>query len=329
METTTAKPYVIREVPGKGKGLIATTKIRKGTRILSEAPLFKLASTQMPQNLLEALILAELHNLTKDQKRAYVALHNSYGQETGVKPIVGIAKTNVLIFNPHKPEGGLFLDMSRVNHACRPNAHYSWNERTGRLTVHALRDVEDRQEITVSYITQGKPRQARQEFLRDCFFFDCACELCSLPPVERDMSDLRLLEVAVIEDQLGRGSGSFHYGRALALLWEMFRVLEVEGVWDQSIPKAYFVAFQIACMYGDETRARVFAERALEARVSMEGEDSPEVVRLRGYVEHPSLLASWQLRAKCPDGLVPPPLMEGEVDDWLWGDMTPEAAVGG
>lgn len=32
--------HTVQNVPGKGKGLIATRKLRKGTRILSEEPLF-------------------------------------------------------------------------------------------------------------------------------------------------------------------------------------------------------------------------------------------------------------------------------------------------
>lgn len=35
--------YAIQAVPGKGISLIATTKILKGTRILSELPLFRVS----------------------------------------------------------------------------------------------------------------------------------------------------------------------------------------------------------------------------------------------------------------------------------------------
>ncbi|CAP62077.1 uncharacterized protein PODANS_5_450 [Podospora anserina S mat+] len=328
MEKAATKPYVMREVPGKGKGLIATSKIPKGTRILSEAPLFQVSSVEIRPDVLEALIVSELHHLTKDQKRAYVSLRNSYSKESGVRPIFGIAKTNVLLFGTHEPEGGLFLEMSCMNHSCRPNTHYNWNNKTERLTIHALRDIQDGEELTVSYMTQTGPRVHRQKFLEDCFFFHCECELCGLSPGASEESDMRLLEIAAIEHELEDGNGTFYYAKALALLREIFAVFREEGIWDQSIPKVHVVAFQIACMYADERRAKIFAQRALDVRVVIEGEDSLEVAKLRGYVENPSQHASWQLRGRSPPDEVA--RMEGsEVDDWLWGKMTLEAALNG
>jgi hypothetical protein len=39
---------------------------------------------------------------------------------------------------------------------------------------------------------------------------------------------------------------------------------------------------------GDEARAKVFAERVYAARTVIEGEDSPETMRLKRLAEHPA-----------------------------------------
>lgn len=47
---------------------------------------------------------------------------------------------------------GLFLDASRINHSFRN----TWNENNERITIHALRDIEEGQEITISYLGQTR-----------------------------------------------------------------------------------------------------------------------------------------------------------------------------
>ena len=39
------KPYATRAIARKGKGLVATTRIAKGTRLLSEVPIFIIRGT--------------------------------------------------------------------------------------------------------------------------------------------------------------------------------------------------------------------------------------------------------------------------------------------
>lgn len=42
--------------------------------------------------------------------------------------------------------------MSRINHACRPNAAYHFNPESAKMEVHAVRSIAAGEEITVSYI---------------------------------------------------------------------------------------------------------------------------------------------------------------------------------
>jgi len=56
---------------------------------------------------------------------------------------------NVLPLGSGAPEGGLFLQASRINHPCRHNAQNTWSANIKRLTIHALRDIEG-QEIAIA-----------------------------------------------------------------------------------------------------------------------------------------------------------------------------------
>lgn len=117
------------------------------------------------------------------------------------------------------------------------------------------------------------------------------------------------------------GFGSFGDTQSgLSLVRARLRVLAEEGIWDASIPRAYYDAFQLAIANGDEERAKVFAERAHAARIIVEGEDSPSTARMKQFAERPTLHSAYN---SCSGGLMlrarPPQDVDGGVfDDWLW-----------
>lgn len=111
--------YAIKPILGKGQSFIATSKILKGTRIMSEAPVFKVPRFATYTQSVESIVIKELKSLSRDQQRAFFALPNAYGSSHS--PFLGIARTNVLPLGSGASEGGL-LDASRINHLCRHNA---------------------------------------------------------------------------------------------------------------------------------------------------------------------------------------------------------------
>ena len=115
----------------------------------------------------------------------------------------GIARTNVLPLGCDAREGGLFLEASRINHSCRQHAQNTWNANIGRLTIHALRDIEEGQEITITYLGDEAEYAERQQSLHDKFFFNCKCDLCSLPPAQREESDRTLGMIKFIDTAIG------------------------------------------------------------------------------------------------------------------------------
>ena len=49
-----------------------------------------------------------------------------------------------------RKEGAVFVDISRFNHSCVPNAHVAWNTRLGMQTIHAVTEIPAEEEIVVS-----------------------------------------------------------------------------------------------------------------------------------------------------------------------------------
>ncbi len=92
---------------------------------------------------------------------------------------------------------------------------------------------------------------------------------------------------------------------ALHLLHTMFSLFDEDGIWDASISRAYNDAYKIATENEDESRARVFAERAYDALRLIEGDDSPRTVKMKRAAE--------EVSAQTPQGM-----NEAEFENWLW-----------
>ncbi|CAK9068421.1 unnamed protein product [Durusdinium trenchii] len=91
--------------------------------------------------------------------------------------------------NAHEADGGdgaaLFLKGSMAEHSCRPTAFKQIRAGSGsvpqgetRLVVHALRDLDVGEAISISYIPEYYPTWLRQSMLQHGFNFQCGCERC-------------------------------------------------------------------------------------------------------------------------------------------------------
>lgn len=92
----------------------------------------------------------------------------------------GILKSNSYMMRKKETGecfGGQLIEVhSRINHSCDPNCVSSFDGTSVFLI--SLRTIEEGEEITVSYTDTSKPRNERQEYLKQNLFFDCKCSLC-------------------------------------------------------------------------------------------------------------------------------------------------------
>ena len=76
---------------------------------------------------------------------------------------------------------GIFEHYSRINHACNPNVHNSYNPTLQKLTVHAVRQINKGEEILTSYIAGTcRTREQRHQHLSN-WGFECRCKCCVGP----------------------------------------------------------------------------------------------------------------------------------------------------
>lgn len=277
-----SKPYAIKPIPGKGKGIVALTKIPRGTRLLDEEPLFKHAHEQIAGH--DEVVAKALRNVTRDQQRAFFSLHNAYGKEH-CGPLLGIVRTNALQLAQlgyDAKESGLFLECALFNHDCRPNAYASWNTRIGRQTIHATRDIEAGEEITISYLGEFFLQSVeRQERLGALFLFTCCCKHCSLPLPQRTASDFVLAELDHIDqliESVQHELEKVKLENGLHLVHRMVFLSKVEGMVENGLTYSY--ANDFAAAHGDVERARYFAREEWLAMQACYGEDAELVVKL-------------------------------------------------
>lgn len=172
--------YALRDVPGKGKGLVATRMIPMGTRILSEEPVIRVPEAASDTQALRASICKQVDALTLDQRQAFLSMHNIFDDDAASR-YIGITRTNALPFGDRVGEGGIFPNACRINHACDNNSQKSWNGNINRHTVHAKRDIVNGEDITIFYLGVLNNRKTRQEALRRIYLLVWSLLLATRP----------------------------------------------------------------------------------------------------------------------------------------------------
>jgi hypothetical protein len=84
-------PFEVKQIPGKGKGLVARFNISKGTRIICEKPLLTVGP--MPPDQLERFLATKLKAMSRESQRQFLSLHNNF---LAKNPFSGTFKTNAL-----------------------------------------------------------------------------------------------------------------------------------------------------------------------------------------------------------------------------------------
>ena len=320
---TSDQLYTIKEIPGKGNGLLAATNISKGTRIISESPLLKVPRGGVSKEQLRNSLSKQVAALKPDQREAFLALQNSFENEDG--PELGRVRTNALPLGSDAVTGAIFLTSSRINHSCNQNAQNTWNENLQKLTIHAIRDISEGDEITIFYLTARRNRNDRLHELQTNFRFTCSCSLCSLPPDQQKTSDERWDKIQSLDQSIGDGSRVMSVPlQALHDVHKLLNILQQEAITDASVPRAYYDAFQIAVTHGDIARASIFAERAGSSRAVLEGNDSPTVQKMQKLSRNPSQHMAYGFSSKwrTTRGEIPKDLDEAEFERWLWKEPT-------
>lgn len=96
-------------------------------------------------------------------------------------------KTNA--FHATTPDGlamGLLLHplVAMANHSCDPNAELRCEGR--EISLVALADIEEGEQIVISYVDENLRLEERSRMLEEGYFFRCVCKWCVLQGRTRD-----------------------------------------------------------------------------------------------------------------------------------------------
>ncbi|KAK4106039.1 SET domain-containing protein [Parathielavia hyrcaniae] len=327
-DPNTTPKYEMREIPGKGMGLVATAPILRGDLILANTASLMIdyrAFHELSKPRYTALQAAAVSHLPPSHQSLILSLsaHNTTPTDTTSNPsapepssiIAAIAATNSFDIDPHPSDPAdehnsffvLFPDVARLNHDCRPNAEYRFDY--GALAQHvvAARDIYPGEEITLSYIDGLQVRSERVGRLRKNWGFECSCALCGLGGTARgveadERAELILRVRGELRDWKGRGRGKGKGSRACPEMAELLVSLyETERLWGE-VHEAYSLAALEYNAVGEPWLAVKYARLAVEYGIPMLGEEDEDLGELRRLAEDPWSHWSWERMVRGENG---------------------------
>lgn len=171
-------PYKICPVEGKGLGMTATKDIKKGELIVVERPVLLMRTSGAVTGRKEDFTRSSLLYLSSPSLQGILDLHNAH-PPSSCNSIMGILNTNFL--GASMPFGSdycaLYLTISRANHSCVFNAEHGFRPGGMRGELSAVRDINEGEEVTITYCKPKSDLRRRREELED-YGFECTCERC-------------------------------------------------------------------------------------------------------------------------------------------------------
>ncbi|KAK4222082.1 hypothetical protein QBC38DRAFT_427935 [Podospora fimiseda] len=278
-------PWKVSPLPGRGFGLLATQKIPKHSRIMLDFPVLVVRidfingdgySAKQKKKMLEEAV----DRLGDEIKGKVLSLSRSREANEKDGVILNILKTNGFGIDVDGVEHlGLYLEGSRVNHNCRPNAFWRYIRSELATEVISLRTIQPGEEIAHSYVPLGYVHKERKAVLRQ-WGFQCRCALCSAPPAERQLADSRRERILDIHQILSKASDLPSTRRVDELVKEAITLIELEELEPQFVE--YYAQFAKAyLMINELKKAREYVKTADEMWLFYGGEEHENLEGMR------------------------------------------------
>lgn len=249
-------PFEIKELPGKGLGILATRNLKAGDLVLKETPILIADDADGPEGVLKAY-----HRLSPQERQRYDSLYISKRHMGKPRPLA-ICLTNAFGFGivDGIDECGVCEKGSRFNHSCRPNVHRYWDQEQKCMWFICTRDVKEGEELCTFYFEVTDSKDVRQARLKSTFEFDCTCEACSMSEEETLASDVRRRKLKTLEVFL-----SYLEDSPLELIKTVQRLCQLAEEEGLVMWRRYwaFEALTECVLHGDKENAERWIERVL------------------------------------------------------------------
>lgn len=148
-----------------------------------------------------------VHWIASIQAYAPNVLSPKYSSNTEIRRVYFAIKLNAFNVKPDEASrahcSGLYSKLALFNHSCDPNCGIQFLTSENGLPlirIVALRSILSGEELTISYKNPYIRRSIRRAELKKNFFFDCACNVCSTPFVEKEGSLASELVLFCVDD---------------------------------------------------------------------------------------------------------------------------------
>lgn len=295
-----------RDIPGKGRGLVASRPVQRGQQIMAYTP-----ALVIHRAFVDDLSRLEQLRLLRDAvsrlpTRTRVVFWKQLGQthEADDNDILEIIMNNS--FNlPLSLSGvnfiGNFPEVSMYNHDCRPSVAFHLENGLVHRTS-AVRTAAAGEELSISYVDSYRARDVRRARTKQNWGFECSCAQCMLPEALRNASDHRLWQIYEVENSLFLDKGTVKGKREkegavmdklelLLSLYQQEKLLDSHGA----------VAYKIAALNYNGLRREAlttkYALLALEAFIIEDGAGSHGARDILALLEEPKKHWSWGKRS--------------------------------
>ncbi|KAI0892341.1 SET domain-containing protein [Annulohypoxylon nitens] len=288
-------PFHAEHVPGKGIGVVADRKIRKGDVILVEPPTLMVQISphvEMERTTIDILYNLALEKLPRKGKELFMG---QMGRDIYDKIETNCFQLYIDGVNESGGHLACYPKISRFNHDCRPNIHYRITNMTH--TTVAARDILPGEELSISYIDLMISREERRSRLRR-WGFECSCSHCSMSDSEAAASDARIHKIEELEAALENFNETIVTAETGAELVELY---EKERL-DVYLGEVYTRAALNFALFGEEDKARRYALAAVEAVERESGKNAGDAKAMRILAENPRAHWTWGRRRKGKSG---------------------------
>ncbi|KAK4172731.1 hypothetical protein QBC36DRAFT_196300 [Triangularia setosa] len=275
-----SEKWTIAPLPSRGLGLVATGSFKQHETIMVGFPVlivrldFINGDRYSAKNKRKMLDVA-VGNLPEQTRRQVEGLARS---NLGNKKdwIVDVLRTNGFgIEVAGEAHLALFLEGSRVNHNCRPNAFWRWVPSKMAMEVVALRGIGRGEEVAHSYAPLGYTHEQRKAVLQP-WGFQCQCTLCSAPASKRKVADSRRDRILEIYQTLSKAADLESVERVDQLVREALLLIEKEELQPQLVE--YYAHFARAYIETNELKkAREYIQRSDEMWLLYGGEEHENI----------------------------------------------------
>lgn len=285
-------PFIQHDFPGKGRGLIANKTLQRGDQIFASTPIlitdpdaYKLSTTERL-----ALLHRGVSTLPSASQSRFWELMGHFDDD----PVDDRINTNNFeVTIDGVSQSALFPEIAMMNHDCRPNAAYAWDENTLTHYVHAIRTIQPGEEITITYIDNEKDRARRVQRLQRNWGFVCGCSSCTAHPALVQESDSRLYQITdlvrILDDWTAESGATPEVAELLVSLYMQERL-------DASLATAYKHAAEVYSSFGKKYEAMGYARLSAEMSMLDKGFTDGDVKEMRKMSVDPEMTWSWKKR---------------------------------